>query len=184
MVHTTRPRRVRTGFVTASVVVSAWFAIVAASAPAPIPVRTFPAGAGNEVGDHGVLTSDLGDRYTASSSQGSFRGAALESNRSSNLRMVFWPRTVGQAADQQSCATLRTESDWSDQEGAALRISRDDSGSLHAITVSKNIFFGATWIFNVHEWNSNATPALRALGAVDLSSVLRAANGDPVQLPW
>ncbi len=184
MVQATRRRRSGTKFGPAVVVVATWFALVGASMPAPVAFQTFPSPLSPRAGEAGVLSIDLGDRYTYSSSSGALRAAALDANQSSNLRAVVWPSSAVPTADAQSCATWRHESHWSDQEGAALRVRRDGAGAIHGVTVTKNIWDGATWLFNVHEWNSSQTPAFHQLGAVDLSGVFRDANGTPVPLPW
>ncbi len=177
------PRRVRPMYGSARfLVTSSLLAAVVAIPPATF--RTFPNPWSGGVGGRGVLTPDDDDSYRYTSSSGTMDAAALPSNRSANLRAVFWPSHAVAARDQQSCATWASESTWRAQQGAALRVDVERSGAIHAITVTKNVWYGATWIFNVHVWNSATVPALRQVGVFNLERVFRGRDGLGVPLPW
>ena len=82
--------------------------------------------------------------------------------------------------DGQSCATWSAQPEKGNtQQGAALRITTNSTGVSRAITVTKNIMFGATWMFNVHVWDTSKRPANTGIGSADMRSVVR---GKP--LPW
>ena len=87
------------------------------------------------------------------------------------------------AENEQSCATWSSESSNINQEGAALRISEAADGAGRAITVTKNVYFHAGWIFNVHVWDTATTGVGTQIGSFDLSSVFRP-GGSQVPLPW
>ena len=108
--------------------------------------------------------------------------AALDTNTSANLRSAFWPADSPLVTDAQTCATWASQSLSTAQQGAALRVATVD-GSTRAVTVTKNIFYGATWLFNVHTWDTSATPAFHPVGGVLLKSELWP---DDVEspLPW
>ena len=129
-----------------------------------------------------LLTPDGTDIYTYASSSGQMRVGALDTNTSGNLRSVFWPADSPLVADAQSCAIWASQSSASAQQGAALRIATVN-GSTRAITVTKNIVFGATWIFNVHTWDTAATPAFEPAGTISLKSELWPDDVE-APLPW
>ena len=129
-----------------------------------------------------LLTPDGTDAYNYASSTGQMQVAALDTNTSANLRSAFWPADSPVVADAQSCATWASESIASAQQGAALRIATAN-GSTRAITVTKNIVFGATWIFNVHTWDTAATPAFQPAGSISLKPELWP-NDVESPLPW
>ncbi len=129
-----------------------------------------------------LLTPDGTDGYSYASSTGQMRVAALDTNTSSNLRSAFWPADSPLVTDAQTCATWASQSVVSAQQGAALRIATVN-GSTRAITVTKNIVFGATWIFNVHTWDTAASPAFQPVGSISLESELWP-NGLEAALPW
>ncbi|MCB1282774.1 MAG: hypothetical protein M9952_02425 [Microthrixaceae bacterium] len=86
----------------------------------------------------------------------------------SNARSVFAWNNAMAGSSQWSCATVRHEGGGT-QEGVALRIRTDDA-RVRAITVTKNIMFGATWVYNVHLWDTARRGAVPAtlLTSVDL----------------
>lgn len=145
---------------------------------------TYPLATSGGVTGHGVLTSDGTDAYTYSSSTGTMNAAALGTNQSGNLRALFWPTGTLRRVDEQTCATWSRASTWQSQQGVALRLSRNVDGVIEALTVTKNIWFGATWIFNVHAWNTRQQPVMTQLASFDLSSVFRLPDGSARALPW
>lgn len=150
----------------------------------PVAFPTYPIPSSTGLAGGGVLTPDAGDSYTYSSSTGAMDAAALPSNTSGNLRAVFWPTHGLATQDEQSCATWAAESTWQAQQGAALRVKVQYDGAVRAVTVTKNVWFGATWIFNVHVWNSRWQRAFRQIGWFDLESTFREPSGFGAELPW
>lgn len=116
---------------------------------------------------------------------------ASSSNTGGNNRGVFWPAAQTASQDGESCARWALENNSQTvtqniQEGAALRVRTNGDGSVDAVTVTRNIYYGAVWIFNQHIWNTNQSPAFTLLGHVDLRPVFDP-SGDvtrPAPLPW
>jgi hypothetical protein len=130
-----------------------------------------------------VLTPDGADVYTfASDANGVITASAPVDNGGANLRNVFWIKGAPAAVDASSCATWTNATSVRVQQGAALRIIRRSSYT-RAVTVTKNIYYGATWIINLHVWDSRENPAGRAIGAFDMSDELWP-DGEPAPLPW
>jgi hypothetical protein len=102
-------------------------------------------------------------------------------------RMAFWRRSDPNLADVETCATWTTTGDAFHQEGATLRL-RPVGDGVRAITVTKNVYLGQYWLFNVHVWDTNDADAPFAMVGepFDLSPTL--GTGDPedpvVPLPW
>jgi len=130
-----------------------------------------------------VLTPDGSDSYSFSAdANGEITATAPASNQGTNLRQVFWIHGAPDFVDGTSCATWTTETSSLLQEGAALRIVEGD-GFTRAVTVTKNIYFGATWIINLHVWDSRESPAYSQVGQFDLSDEL-APSGERAPFPW
>lgn len=159
-------------------------ALTAVLVVSPILTQTYPISGSTAPTGTAVVTPDGTAAYTYEGAVGSMKASALSGDRSANLRSMFWPISGLSALshDEQSCATFASESTWSAQEGVALRIRRAASGGISGFTVTKNIWFGATWIFNVHWWDG--TPTLHAAGSFDLGSVFRLPDGTPRPFPW
>jgi FG-GAP-like repeat len=100
----------------------------------------------------------------------------------SNLRKVFWPAAATASQDGQVCATWRDQSSEFVQEGVALRITTVGT-ETRAITVTKNVVYGAYWAFNVHTWNSASSEPFTGLGQYDMSAVVTNA-GRYEPFPW
>jgi hypothetical protein len=80
---------------------------------------------------------------------GSASVAGLRTNTGQNSRFVFG-NTWTTSRDQQSCATVASDSGAIDQEGLALRITTRSDGSGRAIVFAKNVYLGVTAAFNVY----------------------------------
>ena len=64
-----------------------------------------------------------------------------------------------------------------------MRVFVSPEGTTRAITVTKNIYMGGTWIFNAHLWDTAKAESFFEIGWVDLSSVFGVP--DHVSgLPW
>lgn len=125
-----------------------------------------------------VMTPDGTDAYTLAAQPGSATVAAAAGNISGNLRDVWADPTSPASYAQESCTTW-SESSWNDQEGAALRI-RTTRGVTRAITVMKNVIFGATWVFNAHVFTGSTYVQF---GTVNLAPTFAPA-GVPIPGPW
>jgi hypothetical protein len=100
-----------------------------------------------------------------------------------NEREFIVPSDAAAVRDQQSCAEWTTEPTVA-QQGAVLRLHRV-AGGVQAITVTKNIFFDAFWIFDVHVWDTTTRPRLTLVGSFDLSAELRVPGTNlAYPLPW
>jgi hypothetical protein len=120
-----------------------------------------------------VLTADSGDSYTVDASGDTIHAEALPGNNRENLRVLFWPAGAPSVDDSQSCAT------WSDQtetgmaqQGAAVRVETGPTGVTRAITVTKNILFGYTWVFNIHTWDTSKPVPLTEVAQIDLQPTM------------
>jgi len=130
---------------------------------------------------HGVLTADSADSYAYTRSGPVLAVTGLPTNASSNLRHLFWPAAAPSAADGQSCATWTEPTDPGNlQQGAALRVLTDADGNvLRAVTVTKNIFYGVWWVFNVAVWDTTLEEPRTGIAQVDMVTVV---GGQPY--PW
>lgn len=122
-----------------------------------------------------VVTADGTDAYSFTTTTGTVEAQPLDGNTGANLRMVFWPSDGPIVTDQQTCATWSSAVGPMTQEGAALRVIDG-----HAITVTKNVWAGAQWIFNLHVW---AAGVGTMFGQFDLGAVFNRA-GTLSPLPW
>lgn len=129
-----------------------------------------------------VLTPDWYDSYGLSVSAAGTVAFAPTTNTGRNTRVAFRRIADPPARDQQSCATWTSQSDAVNQQGAALRVI-SLPGMRRAITITKNIYYGVNWIFNVHLWDTRASPGFTQIAAFDLRSVF-GANGQVRSLPW
>jgi hypothetical protein len=111
--------------------------------------------------------------------------SAPTKNTGANTRLAFWQKESASSVNQQSCATWSRESDPFNQEGAALRM-RTVGGVTRGITVTKNIYAAAIWVFNVHVWDTSGTdqvlPATQIAGFDLRSALLEGFQLRP--LPW
>jgi hypothetical protein len=128
-----------------------------------------------------VLTPDGRDSYRFASSAGAMEARALDSNQGGNLRTVFWPDGAPAVTDSQSCAVWTSQDGAYVQQGAALRI-QAGYGRVRALTVTKNVYYGASWIFNFHTWDTTRSIPYEIFGSVELAR-FRYGN-DTVPLPW
>jgi hypothetical protein len=128
-----------------------------------------------------TLTRDGPDGYRFVSAPANTAAAAIDRS-GGELRQLFWPGDNPVVPDSESCAIWGAESGPLVQQGAALRIVQNGT-RVRAITVTKNIFYGATWIFNFHLWDTAQSPPFTIIGATNLEGTLRRA-GVVTPLPW
>lgn len=127
-----------------------------------------------------VLTSDGTDTYEYKSTGAQVEATPLPSNTGGNLRTLFWPVGAPSVTDSQSCATWTAQSaEGNTQQGAALRVSTNSAGATRALTVTKNVMYRATWVFNFHVWDTGKQPVGKQIGSVDMGAVV---GGKP--FPW
>ncbi|CAN5543486.1 hypothetical protein BH10ACT1_BH10ACT1_18110 [soil metagenome] len=130
-----------------------------------------------------VVTVDGSDAYQLVATAGALDAAALPSNTGANLRSVFWPAQAPAVADSQGCAVWTSQTSEGIQQGAAVRI-RQDSRRTRAITVTKNVYFGATWIFNFHTWDTARLGETHVQFGARAIPGLIGADGATNALPW
>lgn len=100
-----------------------------------------------------------------------------------NTREMFWPSDSPPVSNSESCATWATETNANVQQGAALRI-RHVTGGYQLVTVTKNIWGYAYWIFNFHVWDPTRTPPYTQVGQVNLASEFETAANEAFPPPW
>lgn len=129
-----------------------------------------------------TLSAERADAFSVVPDGEAITVAAAGTNTAGSTRFMFSlpPATVAQ--DLVSCATWNGDRAWWDQEGAVLR-AHSIPGGFRAITVTKNIWFSAHWIFNVHVWDTTRYPIAMQIGAFDLHSVFFPA-GRQTPGPW
>lgn len=130
-----------------------------------------------------VLTQDGADTYAVVKAGATVTASAPASNTSWNQRELFWPAGMADRLNGRSCASLVSESQPGVQQGVALRIVTGPA-STRAVTVTKNVFAGVVWVFNVHVWDSSLAEPFIGIGQFDLSAVLSSASGGLHALPW
>ncbi len=132
-----------------------------------------------------VLTSDGDDAYGFAVASDAVTAVAVPGNRGANLREVFWSSRARVVRDTTTCATWAGATSSGVQQGLAVRIKAVKGRPTRAVTVSKNVFAGAYWGFNVHVWNSPSGP-IRQIGMFDLGSEFRVPGPATATrpLPW
>lgn len=131
----------------------------------------------------GVVTPDRDDTYALFAAGNSVTASAPGSNVSLNTRIAFWHRSGRVTSNEQSCATWAGQSAAVNQEGAVLRVRELANGVRRGILVTKNVWLGANWIFNVHVWSTGWPEVYEQIAHFDLGPVF-APNGQLVPLPW
>lgn len=124
------------------------------------------------------LTRDGSDvTHVQHASAGVVRVSSPASNRDQNSRSFLWRNDAAVSRDQWSCATTQ-HTGMPIQEGVALRLADSPKGGTRGITVQKNIFGFADWVYNVHLWDT-AEPgreggrSVAHLASHDMSAALR-----------
>lgn len=129
-----------------------------------------------------MLTRDRTDSYSLTGTNTRMVARAPKTNFASNSRTLFWDRGSVASTNQESCETF-SDTNPIIQEGVATRIVQNGSRT-RAITVTKNVFFGANWIFNVHVWDTANQPTpFTALAGFDMADVFRP-GGTQLPYPW
>lgn len=128
-----------------------------------------------------VATAD-GSPYSVAQSRGTVTVSAAHAG--GNEREFLVPSDAPLSRDQESCAEWTSEPTVA-QQGVVLRL-HSVAGGVQAITVTKNIFFDAFWIINVHVWDTtNPSSPFTLAGSFDLSGELRVPGTNRAYpLPW
>lgn len=133
------------------------------------------------------------DSYTIAASDGTVVMSGNAPVISANDRMAYWPTAASPSADEESCASWASQDPAQattaaqansvvTQEGLALRFTTKD-GVTRGLTVTKNVWAGADFALNVHEWNTSWPVQFQLLQAFNLNSYL-VSNGAIDPLPW
>ncbi len=114
-----------------------------------------------------------------------------------NIREVFWRADTEPAVDDQTCITWDQTSASVQggpiQPGLAMRIASVGAHNegLRAVTLTENVLYAGTWLFNVHVWDTRFPVPMKLLRTFDVSRVVgRIATIDGratnlmVQPPW
>lgn len=156
---------------------------VATTACERVPVRTFDETSSHELRFH-YLTRDQTDGYTTLAVPGSLQVNAPATNRGGNTRVVMFPNDQPVVDEHQSCATWQSQDGLNTQQGLALRIRNDlPEDRWRAVTVTKNVMWGANWQFNVLTWDSRSWAPWQVRGSVDLARVFWPGE-QLAPLPW
>lgn len=133
---------------------------------------------------HRSLTPDGFDQYGFGDSSGELVALAPPTNVSGNLREAIWADGTPDAVDAQSCARWKAPNAvGSTQQGAVLRLATDPTGRTRAVTVTKNIYFSFSSVFNVHVWDTTAAQPFTLVGQIWLSEAFSVHDGVDA-LPW
>lgn len=141
----------------------------------------------------GVLTPASGHHFDYSETARRITARGPAGSDDGNIREVFWQSGSVRRSDQQVCTI------WDDtaqspgsphgnrQMGLAVRIApaTSDGRGLKAITLTQNVYGGATWMFWVDVWNVSdpARPDFDGVKQFDLHSIV--GSGDhAVPPPW
>ncbi len=114
-----------------------------------------------------------------------------------NIREVFWRADTEPATDDQVCATWDQTSASVEggpiQPGLAMRIASVGAHNegLRAITLTENVLYAGTWLFNVHVWDTRLPVPMKLVKTFDVSGVvgrITSVDGQAadfmVQPPW
>lgn len=95
-----------------------------------------------------------------------------------NIREVFWRADVEPAYDEQICVTWEETSESVEgdpiQPGLAMRVASvgADNEGIRAVTLTENVLYAGTWLFNVHVWDSRQAVPMVLLKTFDASGVV------------
>ncbi len=147
-----------------------------------VPVRTFDRSSLHSMSIH-HLTRDGTDGYATTAAPGRFTARAPRTNVGTNTRILFYPGDQPVTTDHQSCATWQSQDGAGVQQGLALRIRHDVAQHRwRAITVTKNVVWGANWQLNVTTWDSHRL-GWQMHGSVNLAPVFWP-DRELAPLPW
>jgi hypothetical protein len=124
-----------------------------------------------------TLSPDGADTYVATQpTKTSVTVSAPVTNAGGNLRRVYWPAGQAARADGRVCETIAARSAETVQEGTVHNLT-----STRAVTVTKNIWASAYWVWNAHYWDG---PSFVQFAQFDMVSVMFLPGGGYRPLPW
>jgi hypothetical protein len=133
------------------------------------------------------MTPDGSDDYaitkTITNNIGDVHMGAQPGNTGGNLRKIFWPQGAGSYLDSESCATWVSSPAETVQEGLALRVVTTPT-STRALTVTKGVWGGINWVFNVHTWDTTRAQPYEQVAQFDMVNVMFQNNGSLRNKPW
>lgn len=102
-----------------------------------------------------TLTSDGDDHFEVEPDGDGFVASAPTTNHHRNLRVLLLP--AGEhTIDHQICSTWSSEVGPIAQHGLAVNVNETSPGHYRAVTITKNILYGESWLINVHGWEDSA----------------------------
>lgn len=141
----------------------------------------------------GILTSASGHHFEYSGTARRVTARGPAGSDDGNLREVFWRPKADPHRDQEVCTVWDDTADSSGspdgnrQMGLALRIApaTGDGRGIKAITLTQNVYGGATWMFWVDVWNVTdpARPDFDGVKQFDLHSIVGSSD-HAVPPPW
>jgi Calx-beta domain len=161
-----------------------WGIIARRSAGVPSPLaRSYRAATLTQVESR---TGASGDTYAVAATSGGSTISTSQVVRRPDDRMVFWPSSESPEADEESCATWSSQTPSESplvhiQEGLVLRAATED-GVTRAITVTRNVYANAFWVFNVHVWNTVNPAPFDLIDQVSLATYFETNGGDAVPI--
>lgn len=131
-----------------------------------------------------ITREPASDVYGLTVSGGAITAAAPSANGGHNSRAVFWRNDDPVGTDQESCATW-TAANQEQQPGIALR-AHDVTGGTQVVTVTKNVWFYAYSIANVHVMDtSDAEQPFVQIAGQDLPGLRTSESyADVKPYPW
>lgn len=148
-----------------------------------VPVPTFDQTTPPALSFH-HLTRDGVDTFASAARPGRLDLWAPPDNQGTNTRMLVYPGSQPVTDNHQACATWESQDGYNAQQGLALRIRHDlPEGRWRALTVTKNVMWGANWQFNVLSWDSRQPGSWQMWGSVNLAGVFWPGQ-QLTPLPW
>jgi len=95
-----------------------------------------------------------------------------------NERQFFWLNGSPAVSDSTSCAEWRSGTGLA-QQGAAFRIT-DVAGVVRGLTITRNIWARAFWMFNFHWWDTSIPGVYKPFHSTNLTRYLRRAVTYPL----
>ena len=146
---------------------------------------------------HASLTTQNWATYDYVTSPTTVTASMPDGLTDANMREIFWRVDTEPAVDEQICITWSETSESVEgepiQPGLAMRIAsvgRWNEG-VRAVTLTENIMYAGTWLFNVHVWDTRFPVPMTLVKTFDVSRVVgRIAHVDGVaanfmaQPPW
>lgn len=134
------------------------------------------------------LTHDKGQDYAMRETAHQVVVSDRAHNTDPNIRFVWWDAAEKRTMDEQACTSFEAADKHYKpallQEGIALRV-KQTKNELYALTVTKNVYAGATYIFNVTTWTvpAKGTATYTRIDDADMAPAL-VTDGALGPEPW